>query len=225
VASKEAEDAGRDHHGVTEARGAHGSLQVSKRGAIIFQVWYDPRRPILMTAKRAALYSGGALLLIAWLASAASLSRETSDDQPPPRPVETSGTASLAAEVQAQTLKLKNRLASAPVPQKPTRNPFVFGTKPEAAPRVSRSPQPAAVPVPDTPPVPAIELIGVAEQKTAERVSRTAIISALSGELFLVKEGDTVAARYRVAGVGADAVELIDLASGEARRLALREEH
>jgi hypothetical protein len=176
-----------------------------------------------MTVKRAAFYSGGTLLLIAWLASAASLSRETSDEQPPSRPVETSGTASLAAEVQAQTLKLKNRLATAPVPQKPARNPFVFAARPVVAERLARVPQPDAVPVVPVLAEPAIELIGVAENKTAAGVARTAIISALSGELFLVKEGDTVASRYRVAGVGADAVELIDLASGAARRLALRE--
>jgi hypothetical protein len=180
-----------------------------------------------MTVKRAALYSGGGLLLIAWLASAASLSRETSDEQPPSRPVETSGTASLAAEVQAQTLKLKNRLATAPVPQKPTRNPFVFAARPvdaQRAQRIAHAPQPDAVPLVPALAEPAIELIGVAENKTAAGVARTAIISALSGELFLVKEGDTVASRYRVAGVAAEAVELIDLASGAARRLALRQE-
>ena len=52
---------------------------------------------------------------------------------------------------------------------------------------------------------------------------RTAIISALDGELFLVKEGETLAARYRVGPVAADAVELNDLLTGTVRRLALRE--
>ena len=52
---------------------------------------------------------------------------------------------------------------------------------------------------------------------------RTAIISALSGELFLVKEGETIAARYRVGAVAADAVELNDLLTGAVRRLALRD--
>ncbi len=32
----------------------------------------------------------------------------------------------LAAEVQAQTLRLKNRLAAAPTPHEPFRNPFAF---------------------------------------------------------------------------------------------------
>jgi hypothetical protein len=177
-----------------------------------------------MTLKRAAVYSGGGLLLIAWLASAASLGREKSDDQPASRPVETSGTTSLAAEVQAQALKLKSRLAAAPAPQKSTRNPFVFGTRPVAATRVAHTPQPEAAPVPSPLAEPAIELIGVAENKNPTGVTRTAVISALSGELFLVKEGDTLASRYRVAGVGADAVELIDLASGAGRRLVLRED-
>ena len=82
----------------------------------------------------------------------------------------------------------------------------------------------SAAPVASAPPAePAIELIGVAETAAAKGVVRTAIISALSGELFLVKEGETIAARYRVGTVGADAVELNDLLSGTVRRLALRD--
>ena len=66
-------------------------------------------------------------------------------------------------------------------------------------------------------------MIGVAENETANGLARTAIISALSGELFLVKEGETLAARYRVGSVSADAVELNDLLTGTVRRLALRQ--
>ena len=70
---------------------------------------------------------------------------------------------------------------------------------------------------------PAIELIGIAESESDKGVVRTAIISALDGELFLVKEGETLAARYRVGPVAAGAVELNDLLTGAVRRLALRE--
>lgn len=177
-----------------------------------------------MTAKRAAAYSGAAVLLLAWLASAAGLVRQAPENPEPDRAPEPSGTALLAAEVHAQTLRLKMRLAAAPAPQEPLRNPFTF------APRLSaerRSAPPRAA-VEDAAPVgppaePAIELIGVAEQETPEGVARTAIISALGGELFLVKEGETVAARYRVGAVSGDAVELNDLLLGTVRRLALRQ--
>jgi hypothetical protein len=82
---------------------------------------------------------------------------------------------------------------------------------------------------PDAPPAiappaePAIELSGVAQSETPEGVTRTAIISTLSGDLFLVKEGETIAARYRVGAVSESAVELNDLLLGTVRRLALRD--
>ncbi len=38
-----------------------------------------------------------------------------------------------------------------------------------------------------------------------------------------MKEGETIAARYRVGPVAADAVELNDLLTGAVRRLALRD--
>jgi hypothetical protein len=177
-----------------------------------------------MSAKRAAGILGGALLLAAWLSSAAGLMRQAPDAAPPAEREKPDDTVTLAAEVQAQTLRLRNRLASAPTPHEPFRNPFAFSSRAtperkEAAP----SPDEAAAPELGPPLEPAIELIGVAEQETAKGLARTAIISALSGELFLVKEGESLAARYRVGPVSADAVELNDLLTGTVRRLALRQ--
>ncbi len=50
---------------------------------------------------------------------------------------------------------------------------------------------------------------------------RTAIVSA-PGQLFLVKEGQNVTLRYRVAKISADVVELTDLGNGATLRLALK---
>jgi len=177
-----------------------------------------------MSAKRAAGILGGALLLAAWLSSAAGLMRQEPDAAPPADREKPDDTVSLAAEVQAQTLRLRNRLASAPAPHEPFRNPFAFSSRP-AAERRELAPPAADAPAPELgPPLePAIELIGVAEKETPKGLARTAIISALSGELFLVKEGETLAARYRVGAVSADAVELNDLQTGTVRRLALRQ--
>jgi hypothetical protein len=178
-----------------------------------------------MSAKRAAGYTGGALLLLAWFASAGGLIRQEPDAAAAPSlPVETSDAAALAVEVQAQTLRLKNRMAAAPSPQEPFRNPFAFAERPAALRSASRARDEAgSLPLPAPPLEPAIELIGVAETASPKGVLRTAIISAHSGELFLVKEGETLAARYRVGAVAADAVELNDLVSGAVRRLALRD--
>jgi hypothetical protein len=68
---------------------------------------------------------------------------------------------------------------------------------------------------------PALKLEGIAEDSTADAVVRTAIISD-GGELHLVKEGDAVTARYLVAKISADVVELTDVGDGSVRRLALK---
>jgi hypothetical protein len=79
-------------------------------------------------------------------------------------------------------------------------------------------------PAPALPPEPAIELIGVTTNQSSSGPVRTAVISALSGELFLVKEGETIVTRYRVGPVTADAVDLFDLAvPGTTRRLVLKD--
>ncbi|HET7219211.1 MAG TPA: hypothetical protein VFJ02_14240 [Vicinamibacterales bacterium] len=179
-----------------------------------------------MTAKRAAAYCGGGLLLLAGLSYGSARVGQVPPVEEPRRPVETTGTATLAADVQAQTARLKARMAEAPAPLQPSRNPFAFAPREEASPRARRSarvaePQAEAALLP--PAEPAIELVGVAESQTPTGIVRTAVISALSGDLFLVKEGETIAARYRVKAVSSTAVELSDLITGQTRRLALRE--
>ena len=69
---------------------------------------------------------------------------------------------------------------------------------------------------------PAIELVGVAEDLLEGKTVRTGIIATLSGETFLVKEGESIVGRYRVNSVSADAVVLSDLLTGAERRLTLR---
>ncbi len=172
-----------------------------------------------MTGKRAAAYCSGGLLVLAGFSFAGGLARQTPPSSEPSIPVQTSGTANLGAEVQAQTARLKSRLAQAPAPTEPVRNPFSYGAREDGR-RLARTASPAALPDPVTmaPAEPAIELVGVAEDRTAQGVVRTAIVSALSGDLWVVKEGETVAGRYKVTAIGADAVEL-----NGTRRLTLRQ--
>jgi hypothetical protein len=175
-----------------------------------------------MTVTRAAAWLGVLALLGAWLASAASTSRRAQPSPPAPPPARAE-TERLAQDVQAQAARLRTRLAAAPAPKQPVRNPFAFRPRADApqprAPRLDYPPPPPAPALDDLP----LVLIGVAEDATAGGPVRTAMIAAEADQLFLVKAGETVMGRYQVEIVGADAVQLKDLARGGAvRRLALR---
>jgi hypothetical protein len=62
-----------------------------------------------MTIKRAAAYGVLSVLVLAWLSAAASISRQTPPTSDEPRqPVQTAGTETLAADVQAQAERLNS---------------------------------------------------------------------------------------------------------------------
>jgi hypothetical protein len=175
-----------------------------------------------MAPARAAAYLGGATLLIAWLASAAAVSRVRSAPPIERRPSDLVQLDTVAADVQSQAVRLRARLAVAPAPDSPRRNPFTFAMREPvaraAAPRVPALAPALPAPEPDL----VMELVGIAEQKTDAGLKRTAMIGAPGDQLFMVSEGEDVSGRYRVSAVGADAVELKDLLTGSTRRLALR---
>jgi hypothetical protein len=175
-----------------------------------------------MTIRRAALYTGGGTLLVAWFSSAASMSLQWN-----PRPARTakidtvSPADDLAADMQAQTRRLRQRLASAPVPQPPLRNPFTFET---VAPRpraetVRRVEMPPSVAIPAEP---VLAMIGMAEDRRPQGVVRTAMIVTEGQDLIVAAVGDTLLQRYKVTAIGPDAVELADAVTGLVRRLALQ---
>jgi len=169
-----------------------------------------------MTPTRTVAYLGGAVLFAGWFASAAGVTRQPRAVRVPPRSPEMAQLDAVASSVQSQASRLRKRMAAAPAPQAPFRNPFVF---------VDRSPRPARrepAPAPAQPEVfvpiePDLDFLGVAEEGT----TRTAIIG-LGDELLMVTVGHEVAGRYRVAAVGPDVVELLDLRTGATRRLALK---
>jgi hypothetical protein len=178
-----------------------------------------------MTIRRATIYIGGATLFAAWLSSAASLSLQ----RPPSRVPETIADGiwpaeRLAADVQARARRLKQRLASAPIPQDPVRNPFMFRTAPRKLEETARRPAPVLPPPEMAPPEPALMLIGIAEERRTEGVVRTAMLATESDELIVAAVGDGVVQRYKVTAIGHDAVELADATTGLVRRLALRDQ-
>jgi hypothetical protein len=128
--------------------------------------------------------------------------------------------------VQSQAVRLRQRLAAAPAPQAPFRNPFAFAARPQPEPRGTTG-TPAASPVAafveQLIAEPALSLIGLATTDTpGAGPARTAIVTDAAGDIFLVAAGDVLVNRYQVVGVAADAVDLRDRLTGTTRRLALK---
>lgn len=149
--------------------------------------------------------------LAAWFAAASTSGvRRPQPIVSAPSPIDLRG-AALAAEIE----RLHDRLRPTAAPQH-NRNLFQFAARaPET--RVLPPPapvQPAAAAAPVEPP---FKLIGIAEDSGV----RTAILSSPS-QLLLVKEGDLVVSKFRVAAISADAIELTDASDGTVLRLALK---
>jgi hypothetical protein len=178
-----------------------------------------------MTSMRAAAYVGGGALLVAWFAAAAG---SPTQDLAPAREssagsAATSGSASIATEVQAQAARLRERLSQAPTPALHPRNPFSFAAAPVAHPTArSIAAAPIEPPPPVVAPTPVLSLMGIAEEASPEGTHRTAVIGGANDALYFVMEGQALADRYRVTTIGHDAVELKDLVTGGYRRLALQ---
>ena len=106
-------------------------------------------------------------------------------------------------------------------PGRAARDIFAFKRRTLPGPPIASNAPLATVAAPVQPPLALFKLIGVAEDAGAGGVIRTAIISG-QGQLYLVKEGETVASIYRVGMLSADSVELLDSTGGPVVRLALK---
>ena len=172
-----------------------------------------------MNFKRTTMIAGVGAALIAWLAGAATsnhpiesltVARQTT--------IEKRG-AELAVEIE----RLHERLAPATAPRSPGRNLFTFRAA-AVRPLATALPAPRAAITESAPApiaLPPLKLSGIAEDAGADGPVRIAFIAG-DGQLFMVKEGETVTPRYRVAKISADVVELTDVVDGSIRRLALR---
>lgn len=177
-----------------------------------------------MTMKRAMVYGGAGVLLVAYLAVANSAPQNA--DAVPPRATRRSApsTEAIARDMQSEAARLRERLQQAPIPDSNPRNPFAFGTPRTARPATGTvhatvADTPASAPVPS---IPALSLIGMAEDTTAKGPRRTAVLSGEGNAVYFVAEGDSLLGRYRVTKIGADAIELQDLQSGGIRRLSMK---
>ena len=157
--------------------------------------------------------------LIAWLAGAATSNHTI----PPVAVVQYTSLERRGAELAVEIERLHERLAPTE-PLTPGRNLFSFRAqtaRPMSIPAASRAAL-TELPPPTAPPtLPPLKLSGVAEDAGVDGPVRIAFIAG-DGQLFMVKEGDTVTPRYRVAKITAEVVELVDAIDNSVRRLALR---
>ena len=168
-----------------------------------------------------ALWLGGASgAVVVWMAAGATSVSRPSTPSPrlADRAVEASG-AQLASEI----TKLHERLRPTATPSQ-SRDLFRYAPssavsavgRAASLPLESLAPSPVTLPAP-----PLLTLVGIAEDGAADTVVRTAIVSGFN-DLFLVKEGEGVTLRYRVAKILPDAVELIDSLDQSLLRLPLK---
>lgn len=174
-----------------------------------------------MTVSRAAPYIVFASLLGAWLSSAAS--------SMPQEPL--AGDANVmehaaepgewASDVQQQSRRLKERIASGPPIPRPQRNPFEFRTSRAPAQAARRPEGTAGHAALAAPAGPDLSLIGVAAHQRPDGLVRTAMIATGAGELIMAVAGDVVVGRFTVRSVGADSADLVDPNTGATLRLRL----
>jgi hypothetical protein len=171
-----------------------------------------------MNFKRTATSVVVGAVLIAWLAGAATSKRAI----PPPIITPPQAIDARGAELTKEIARLRDRLRPTTPPAEPRRNLFTFRATAPLAPHDARSTQPSTIEAPAARiSEPALKLAGIAEDDGADGPDRTAIISG-DGQLFMVKVGDSVAGRYRVARISSDAVELADVNAGVVRRLVMK---
>jgi len=178
-----------------------------------------------MNLPRLAVWIIGAAVCGAWLASAAGVTRQVRPAPPAARPADVVQLDELAADVQAQAVRLREQLARAPEPNPTPRNPFRFSAGESARRARPAAGMPSAI-LAETPPPPALEpaldLIGIAESSKPEGLVRTAMILGEHGDLLMVTVGGRILGRYDVVAVSAGAVDLRDAQTGAVRRLVLR---
>ena len=174
----------------------------------------------MMNFKRTATIAlvGGAF--IAWLAGAATTMHPPAAIAPAAPTLVDQRAGALASEI----ARLHERLHPTDPPRQPARNLFAYrGAAAKPAPPAAPAPRPAVSEAPAVlaPSQPSLKLAGIGEDEADGGPVRIAFISG-EGQLFMVKEGDMVTSRYRVAHISADVVELADLETNTPRRLALR---
>jgi hypothetical protein len=158
-----------------------------------------------------ALWVGGGGLLATWLAVTPQGSVPAGA---PTNAVQRQGMTAQQPDDDLTTLtdRLRER-ANAPGLSGSPRNPFRFNSPRPSDASGTKMAEPAVEePLPAAPPPPPLKLSGVSHQGG----QRTAIIS-IENQIYFVKDGDSVAGRYKVVTVDPEAVLLRDDAGNDVR--------
>jgi hypothetical protein len=175
----------------------------------------------------AILAIGGGLILISWVTAPAA--RPAANDPRLPaaeidRAEQTSRAVTpLASEIDAETARLRARLAQAPPKPQPDRNPFKFGapTRPTSRPvgptvavgrselEGRRNDAPAIVPV--APAVLMPTLVAITSDARDGGLLRTAVLS-MNDDMKIVQPGQMFD-RFLVEAIGPDSVRIADITS------------
>jgi hypothetical protein len=173
-----------------------------------------------MNVKRTAMIGVAAVALAVWISAATTSNVRT---VVPVVPAKASVVDKSGAELAVEVKRLHERLRPSDTPVH-SRDLFRYagkGSASAAAVVTAAPPAPAVQEQAFAPLVAPLKLEGLAEDHGDQGPVRTAIISGF-GDIFLVKVGDSVTSRYRVAKISPDAVELTDLSNNTPLRLALR---
>ena len=122
--------------------------------------------------------------------------------------------------VQWRALDVRLEALSEPQPERTAtgRNPFRFGGRAAGPPSARVEPAPRQVRARPRPAPPPLRLIGVVD---APASAGPIAVLADGGGVFQGRVGDTVAGRYRIVRIAADAVEVEQLVGGGQRVLRL----
>jgi len=173
-----------------------------------------------MNVKRTAMIGVAAVAVAVWISAATTSNVRT---VVPVVPAKASVVDKSGAELAVEVKRLHERLRPSDTPVH-SRDLFRYagkGSASAAAVVTAAPPAPAVQEQAFAPLVAPLKLEGLAEDQGDQGPVRTAIISGF-GDIFLVKVGDSVTSRYRVAKITPDAVELTDLSNNTPLRLALR---
>jgi hypothetical protein len=172
-----------------------------------------------MNVKRTAMIGVAAVAVAVWISAATTSNMRT---VAPVVPTKSNVVDKSGAELAIEVKRLHERLRPSDAPVH-SRDLFRYAARTSTpAPIVTAVPvAPGAQQQPLAPIVAPLKLEGLAEDRGDQGPIRTAIISGF-GDIYLVKEGESVTSRYRVAKISPDAVELTDLTDNTPLRLALR---
>lgn len=177
-----------------------------------------------MNVKRTLTFGVGGGALVVWLAAAAT------SPTPPSAPLAVTPPAAIdrsGAELSSEIARLRERLRPSAQPAQ-ARDLFRYRARAAAesaaaarnsalAPPLTLQETPARSPSEVVP----LKVVGMAEDPGDAGPIRTAILSGL-GDLFIVKAGDSIAGRYRVAAINADSIDLVDVSTNAPLRIPVK---